>query len=169
MKYDLFVAGTFQGVSNIMVEQTFSLEIKCSYCHKTHKNHVIVTDESKQYNNKDEPVNLKVKCAECGKQMTITVHIPINSTKYKYTNKDIMNEYEVDLYLNPKKDNSFHVSTLDCRGCFIEKIDDLKCSVLSEWDIFFKDVEIFDGYVRLEDLKGRVTTIEDFSINFIKS
>ncbi|EPR78075.1 hypothetical protein SLOPH_1662, partial [Spraguea lophii 42_110] len=151
MKYNVYIEGTFSGIQSIMVEQVYPITIKCSGCNLVHKKDVILSIDSINYTDKDEKVNLKVKCASCTRQMYILI-------------KSMATElYEEKFYCAKKEDNRYLASQLQGRGCYIEKIKDANIHVLSEKGRIYPDIVFDEGYWREEDNMNNTSSIEDFN------
>ncbi|XP_029157265.1 uncharacterized protein ECU01_0250-like [Nylanderia fulva] len=164
MKYIVRAKGDFQNVKHLYIEQNYSIVISCTNCGEKHSKHVLVSDDnlvSKEYTGK---VNLIVKCKMCDREMCIRISDPKGSKKHIHCGDPVLHTGYEEIQMSLKDGDTFIVSELDVRGCFVKEVSNVTCNIISESNKLFKDVRFVENGWVGSDQRGNVTSIEGFMV-----
>ncbi|KAG0433847.1 hypothetical protein DMUE_5376 [Dictyocoela muelleri] len=160
MKYEIIVNGTFSKIKGIVGSQSLLLKVKCTSCQFIHGKQVVLCEESIAYNDKNEKCNLQIACSSCKSKMNFYIYKPKLSEK-------IIIEGQT-YFIGEKRENSFVVSVVECRGAEVESIENVKFSVITDNDKVFDNADCSDDCWTASDEYGNVYSIEDLSFDFAR-
>ncbi|KAM0685736.1 hypothetical protein COBT_003048 [Conglomerata obtusa] len=155
----LRIKANCKNIKNIFIDQAYPVTLQCTGCNEQHPNPVEISADSIRRNDKNNPVNMQVKCHGCGRLMEASIS---GETRHKHVHWLDFTHTQSEIYYLSEKENDFYlVSYIKTNGCLVLAVENLSINVLAEDDSLFMDINVEDGKWSGKDKRNNLVEFKD--------